>query len=87
MYEEATTTCSQRLLNGFSLEMLNEALVRYGLATERSRRKAADALAEKNFFMIPTITRTRAAGSYYGPLGGASEYQSWGRIAARTASR
>eukprot|EP00966_Prymnesium_polylepis_P136733 3159168-Prymnesium_polylepis.1 len=36
VYEEATTTCSQRLLIGFSLEMLNEALVRYGLQTERS---------------------------------------------------
>lgn len=47
VYEEATTTCSQRLLLGFSLEMLNEALVRYGLPTERSRRKAADALADK----------------------------------------
>eukprot|EP00966_Prymnesium_polylepis_P247839 5730979-Prymnesium_polylepis.2 len=46
VYEEATTTCSQRLLLGFSIEMLNEALVRYGLPTERSRRKAADALAE-----------------------------------------
>eukprot|EP00966_Prymnesium_polylepis_P313684 7248598-Prymnesium_polylepis.1 len=47
VYEEATTTCSQRLLLGFSLEMLNEALVRYGLPVERSRRKVADKLAEK----------------------------------------
>ena len=47
VYEEATTTCSQRLLLGFSLEMLNETLVRYGIPAERSRRKAADVLAEK----------------------------------------
>ena len=47
VYEEATTTCSQRLLIGFPLEMLNEALLHYGLSTERSRRKAADALADK----------------------------------------
>eukprot|EP00966_Prymnesium_polylepis_P005203 119837-Prymnesium_polylepis.2 len=47
VYEEATNKCAQRLLLGFSLEMLNEALVCYDCPSERSRSKAAEALAEQ----------------------------------------
>jgi hypothetical protein len=47
VYEEATNKCAQRLLLGFSLEMLNEALVRYNCPPERSRSKAAESLADQ----------------------------------------
>lgn len=46
-YEEAATKCAQRLLLGFSIEMLNEALVHYDCPPQRSRGKAAVLLANE----------------------------------------
>ena len=39
--------CSQRILLGFTLEMINEALIRYGAQPRRCRRRAALDLAEQ----------------------------------------
>lgn len=47
VYKEATIQCADRLLMGFTIEMLNEALARYGVAYVNSRRRAAKALAEQ----------------------------------------
>ena len=44
--DDSVEVCTQRLLLVFSLEMLNEALVRYGVSSHKSRRRAAVALAE-----------------------------------------
>jgi hypothetical protein len=59
VYEEATNKCAQRLLLGFSLEMLNDALVRYDLPSEQSRKKAAEALADKLLYDTATTTTRR----------------------------
>ena len=47
VYEEASNKCAQKMMLGFTLHILNEALVRYGCQRQRSRKRAAEILADK----------------------------------------